>query len=170
LPDFFVCKPVKMHKLCIEFRPYVGFLINTPMKKILHLSAFFLALTMMGSALCQAGHPLIQNGWLKAASDTTITILLPPVGKDEATFTFAPNVKISFEGSNGTPADLQSMAASMGKTRILLNLRRDKPDSSTVVIVVIKAQKPVAQPTLADGSQPTPEAPLAPEAAGSSAE
>ena len=140
------------------------------MKKILLLPVYLFAFAMIGSPLCQAGHPLIQNGWLKSATGTAVTILLPPTGKDEATFTFAPNVKISFEGSDGTPADLQSMAASMGKTRILLNLRRDKPDSSTVVIVVIKAQKPVAQPTPADGSQPTPEAPLAPEAAGSSAE
>lgn len=143
------------------------------MKKILHLLSFAAAFAFVCSSAAQAGHPLIQNGWLKSVSDTSLTILLPPTGNSEATFIFAPNVKIDFAGAGGTLADLQSIATTMGKTRILVNLRRDKPESTTVVLVGVKAPKPAlpapAAPP-ADGAQPTPEAPLAPEAAGSSAE
>jgi hypothetical protein len=114
------------------------------MKKILHFLSFA-ALAVICSSVAQAGHPLIQNGWLKSATDTSIPIMLPPAGAKEATFNFAPNVKITFNGgAAGTPADLQKLATTMGKTRILMNMRRDKPESLTVVLVGIKADKPAA--------------------------
>lgn len=142
------------------------------MKKILHLLSFA-AFAFLYSSVAQAGHPLIQNGWLKSATDTSLTILLPPAGNSEATFTFAPNVKIAFDGSDGTPGDLQTIAATMGKTRILVNLRRDKPESSTVVLVGIKAPKPAppapAAPP-ADGAQSAPNAAPAPDAADAPSE
>jgi hypothetical protein len=102
-------------------------------------------LALIGSSVAQAGHPLIQNGWLKSATDTSVTIMQPPAGATEATFNFAPNVKITFNGgADGTPADLQTLATTMGKTRILMNMRRDKAESFTVVLVGIKADKPAA--------------------------
>jgi hypothetical protein len=143
------------------------------MKKILHLLSIAAVFAFVCSSVAQAGHPLIQNGWLKSVTATSLTILLPPTGNSEATFTFAPNVKIDFTGADGSVADLQRIATTMGKTRILVNLRRDKPESTTVVLVGIKAPKPAlpapAAPP-ADGSQPAHGAPLAPDAAGSSAE
>lgn len=114
---------------------------KTIMKRILLLS-FSAALAFICSSVAQAGHPLIQNGWLKSATDTSVTIKLPPRGEEEATFTFSPNVKISFNGAHGTQEDLQAFAESIGKARILVNLRRENSESSTVVIVVIKADKP----------------------------
>jgi hypothetical protein len=140
------------------------------MKKILHLLSIAAVFAFVCSSVAQAGHPLIQNGWLKSVTATSLTILLPPTGNSEATFTFAPNVKIDFTGADGSVADLQTIATTMGKTRILVNLRRDKPESTTVVLVVVKAPKPALPAPPADGAQPAPEAPLAPEAAGSSAE
>ena len=115
--------------------------IDTIMKRILLLS-FAVALALICSSVAQAGHPLIQNGWLKSATDTSITIKLPPQGAEEATFDFAPTVKISFNGADGTIEDLLAFAESMGKARILVNLRRENGESSTVVIVVIKSEKP----------------------------
>jgi hypothetical protein len=120
----------------------ISFVANkTIMKRILLLS-FAVALAFICSSVAQAGHPLIQNGWLKSATDTSITIKLPPRGEEETTFEFAPNVKISFNGADGTPEDLQAFAESMGKARILVNLRRQNSESTTVVLIVIKADKP----------------------------
>ena len=118
--------------------------MNSTMKKNLLFLLMTVAFAMSGS-IAQAGHPLIQNGWLKSATDTSITIMLPPAGANEATFNFAPNVKITFNGgADGTPADLQALAASKGTSRILMNMRRDKAESLTVVLVGIKADKPAA--------------------------
>ena len=127
--------------------------IKTIMKRILLLS-FAVALAFICSSVAQAGHPLIQNGWLKSATDTSVTITLPPRGVEEASFTFAPNVKISFNGADGTPEDLQAFAESMGKARILVNLRRENSASSTVVIVVIKADNPDISTQSASESTP----------------
>ena len=126
------------------------------MKKALFAPALATILVFLGSFMAHAGHPLIQNGWLKSATDTSVTIALPPRGVEEATFTFSPNVKISFNGADGTPEDLQAFAESMGTARILVNLRRENSESSTVVIVVIKADKPDA-PAHSD-SKSTPQA------------
>ena len=118
---------------------------KTTMKKNLLFLLMTVAFAMSGLSIAQAGHPLIQNGWLKSATDASVTIMLPPAGAIEATFNFAPNVKITFNGGvAGTPADLQALATTMGKTRILMNMRRDKAESLTVVIVGIKADKPAA--------------------------
>ena len=120
----------------------ISFVANkTTMKRILLLS-FAAALAFICSSVAQAGNPLFQNGWLKSATDTSITIKLPPRGEEEATFEFAPNVKISFNGADGTPEDLQALAESMGKARILVNLRRQNSESTTVVIVGIKSDRP----------------------------
>lgn len=90
-----------------------------------------------------ASHPLLQNGWLKSATDNSVTLTIPQGG--EMTFTFAPAVKIEFaEGQAGTAADLQTMVSQMGTQRIIVNIRRDVPESSTAVIVGIKAPKPAA--------------------------
>lgn len=127
------------------------------MKKTHFAPAFATILVFLGSFMAHAGHPLLQNGWLKSATDTSITIKLPPRGVEEATFTFAPSVKISFNGADGTPEDLQAFAESMGKARILVNLRRQNSESSAVVIVVIKADNPDISTQSA--SKSTPQAP-----------
>lgn len=124
------------------------------MKKNLLATALATILILFGSFIAHAGHPLLQNGWLKSATDTSLTIMLPPRGVEEATFTFAPNVKISFNGAVGTQEELQAFVESMGKARILVNLRRENSESSTVVIVVIKADKPDISTQSASASTP----------------
>ena len=113
-----------------------------PMKKNLPSPALVGILMFFAFSAAHASHPLLQNGWLKSVTETSVTIKLPPKGVDEATFEFAPNVKISFNGVDGSPADLQELAESMGKTRILINLRRETPESSMVVIIAVKADHP----------------------------
>ena len=100
-----------------------------------------------------AGHPLLQNGWLKSATDTSVTLDIPQGG--EMTFNFAPAVKIEFADAQvGTAADIQAMVSQMGTQRIIVNIRRDAPESSTAVIVGLKAPKPVPAPPAAEPAAP----------------
>ncbi len=111
------------------------------------LSSFGMLILCMQPAL--AGHPLVQNGWLKSANDTSVTLTLPKNAPD-LTFTFAPDLTIDFSGDvKGTAADLQAMVAQMGKERIIVNIRRDAPESTTAVKVGIKAPKPAPAPETA---------------------
>jgi hypothetical protein len=128
---------------------------SEPMKKTLPIPALVGILMFFVFSAVHASHPLLQNGWLKSVTDTSVTIKLPPQGADEATFEFAPKLKISFNGVDGSPADLQELAESMGKTRILINLRRETPESSMVVLIAVKADNP-------NSSTPTPTEPAPP--------
>jgi hypothetical protein len=125
------------------------------MKKNLATPAFISILMFFAFSAVHASHPLLQNGWLKSVTDTSITIKLPPQGAEEATFEFAQNLKISFNGVDGSTAELRDLAESMGKTRILLNLRRETPESSMVVLIAVKADIPTS-------STPTPTEPAPP--------
>jgi len=113
----------------------------------------------------QANHPLLQNGWLKAATPNSVTISTPK-GGGEMTFNLSEKTKIRFSGADGTVPDLQALAAQMGTHRILVNIRRDAPASTSAVLVGLKVAKPAAAPapTPAAAATPTGEAAPATEA------
>lgn len=92
-----------------------------------------------------ANHPLLQNGWLKAATANSVTIATPKGGGD-MTFTISEKTKIRFAGGDGTVADLQALVAQMGTQRILTNIRRESAGSSNAVLVGLKVEKPAAPP------------------------
>lgn len=125
------------------------------MKKILLVAAIISMMALVPSAI--ANHPLIQNGWLKAATENSVTIAAPKGG--DMTFNISEKTKIRFSGEDGTAADIQALAAQMGSQRILINIRRDAPDSPNAVLVGLKAAKPAsATPSSppAPNSSPTP--------------
>ena len=108
-----------------------------------------------------ANHPLLQNGWLKAATENSVTIATPKGG--DMTFNLSDKTKIRFAGEDGTASDIQALAAQMGSQRIIINIRRDAPDSPNAVLVGLKVAKPAAAPPAAPASTPestetTPEA------------
>jgi hypothetical protein len=124
------------------------------MKKTICFAAIVSLFTLMEPAL--ASHPLLQNGFLKASTDNSVTIATPKDG--DMTFNLSEKTKIRFAGEDGTVADLQALVAKMGSQRILTNIRRDAPDSSNAVLVGLKAAKPAG----AAAPAPTPAADVAP--------
>jgi hypothetical protein len=120
------------------------------MKKTILLAAITSLIALVQPAL--AGHPLLQNGFLKAATENSVTIAAPKVG--DMTFNLSEKTKIRFAGEDGTAADLQALASQMGSQKILVNIRRDVADSPNAVLVGLKVAKPAA----AAPAAPAPEA------------
>jgi hypothetical protein len=125
------------------------------------LASFGMLMLCIQPAL--ANHPLLQNGWLKAATANSVTIATPKGGGD-VTFTLSEKTKIRFFGADGTVVDLQALAAQMGTQRILVNIRRDAPASTSAVLVGLKVAKPAAAPAPAPDAAATPTGEAAPAA------
>ena len=114
------------------------------------------AVSMALFATCaMAGHPLILNGILKSISDTTVQL-------GDTTLTMLPGCKISFDDGPGTVAEVTAAIAQ--NSRLVGVIRRDAPDSTNIVALVVKANKPVA-PAASAPTAPVAETPAEPEAA-----
>lgn len=107
---------------------------------------FAAACLVLPSIVALAAHPLIFNGVIKSITDTTVQL-------GGTTFTMLPNCKMSFDDGPATVVEIT--AAMAANPRLVGVIRRDAPESTNVVALVVKTKKPAA-PTPA----PTKPAPV----------
>jgi hypothetical protein len=104
---------------------------------------------VLSGVFAVAAHPLIFNGVIKSITDTTVQL-------GETTFTMLPACKISFEEAPGTVAEVT--AAMAANPRLVGVIRREAPDSTNIVMLVVKANKP-AVPAATPAAPATDSAP-----------
>jgi hypothetical protein len=96
---------------------------------------FTTASLVLSGALAIAAHPLIFNGVIKSITDTTVQL-------GDTTFTMVPTCKISFDDGPATVAEVTAAMAT--NPRLVGVIRREAPESTNIVILVVKANKPAA--------------------------
>ena len=110
---------------------------------------------VLSGTLAMAAHPLIFNGVIKSISDTTVQL-------GETTFTMLPTCKISFDDGPATVAEVTAVMAT--NPRLVGVIRREAPESTNLVMLVVKTNKPTAPkaPAESSPSAPSPAAVTAP--------
>lgn len=134
------------------------------MNKTLLLTTIVSVLAMLEPSW--AGHPLLQNGWLKGATDNSVSIDIPKGG--EMTFQLSEKTRIVFNGVEGVPGDIKTVVSQMGTKKIIVNIRRDAPESMNAVLVGLRVDKPSATAPTRDPAAPANESSSSQEASGAS--